>query len=174
MQSPHCAHASFQWRGMQQQDLPLVSAMATRVHPDYPEDDSIFAERLALYPEGCLLLEVGGEVAGYAISHPWLALQPPALGTLLRVLPIQASTYYIHDVALLPAARGLGAAAQMLERLTQLAKNGGIATLSLVAVNDSHAFWMRQGFGLIDDPVLQKKLNSYDYAARFLIKDVAA
>ncbi|MDO9419364.1 MAG: hypothetical protein Q7T66_01750 [Herminiimonas sp.] len=47
-------------------------------------------------------------------------------------------------------------------------------TISLTAVNNSHNFWTRHGFVAIDDPALQKKLNTYDLAARFLLKNIAA
>ncbi len=163
----------FNWRRMSALDMAAVVLIAAQVHPDYPEDERVFTERLALYPDGCLLLEAGTQVAGYVISHPWRELQPPALNSLLQVLPATASTYYIHDVALLPVARGLGAASQLVDILMQLAQAAGLATMSLVAVNDSHAFWARHGFAPIDAPALQEKLNSYDAAARFLAKDVA-
>ena len=154
------------------QDMAAVTHIAAQVHPDYPEDDRIFAERLALYPDGCLLLEMGQQSAGYVISHPWLERQPPALNSLLQALPATPSTYYLHDIALLPAARGIGAASQLIARLMLLAQTSALRTMSLVAVNDSHAFWARHGFLVIDDPALQKKLNSYDAAACFLSREI--
>lgn len=163
----------FIWRRMSEQDIAAVTHIAAQVHPDYPEDESIFVERLALFPDGCLLLEIGEQAAGYVISHPWIEHQPPALNSRLRSLPVPASTYYIHDVALLPTVRGLGAASQLMTILTQLALTTDLNSMSLVAVNDSHAFWTRHGFALIDDPALQIKLNSYDTAARFLMKEIA-
>ncbi|MFX9008082.1 hypothetical protein ABTN33_19340, partial [Acinetobacter baumannii] len=45
------------WRAMSIADLPLVNVLAARIHPDYPEDEVVFAERLRLYPEGCRVLE---------------------------------------------------------------------------------------------------------------------
>ncbi|CAL62838.1 Putative acetyltransferase [Herminiimonas arsenicoxydans] len=163
----------FHWRRMSAPDMASVTLVASQVHPDYPEDERVFAERLALYPDGCLLLEAGKQIAGYVISHPWRERQPPALNSLLQALPATPSTYYIHDVALLPAARGLGAASQLVDILMQLAQAADLATMSLVAVNDSHAFWARHGFVSIEDPALQEKLHSYDTAARFLAKEVA-
>ena len=91
-------------------DLPAVNAIAAQVHVAYPEDAAVFAERLTLHPAGCCVLDGGTGVAGYVISHPWRIAEPPALDTLLGALPAPASTYYIHDIALLPAARRGGAA----------------------------------------------------------------
>lgn len=39
-------------------------------HPTYPEDHSIFAQRLAVYQEGCLVMEIAGVPVGYVVSHP--------------------------------------------------------------------------------------------------------
>ncbi|NEW95116.1 GNAT family N-acetyltransferase, partial [Rhodopseudomonas sp. BR0M22] len=43
------------WRGMTPADLPAVDAIAAVVHAAYPEDAAVFAERLALHPDGCLV-----------------------------------------------------------------------------------------------------------------------
>ena len=141
---------------MGQGDLPAVSAIAALVHPDYPEDGAVFAERLRLYPAGCRMLEFGGWAAGYAISHPWVFGRPPRLNTLLGALPADPATLYLHDVALLAAARGAGAASRLLGQLAELARITGLPSLSLVAVNGSAAFWGRQGFGVVQDPALER------------------
>ncbi|WP_348384902.1 GNAT family N-acetyltransferase, partial [Streptococcus pneumoniae] len=72
---------------------------------------------MALYPAGCFMLEIGGRPAGYVLSHPWLFGQLPALNALLGHLPGAPSTYYIHDIALLPEARGSGAASAIVATL---------------------------------------------------------
>lgn len=165
---------TFFWRDMQEDDLPLVIEIAAQLHPTYPEDDQIYAERLALYPEGCLIFEVNRNAVGYAISHPWLHRQAPALNSLLQALPARSSTYYIHDVAILPAARGLGAVQQLLSDLLPVVKSNGLSSMSLTAVNNSLDLWKRHGFTEIDDPALQKKLHTYDLAAKFLSRNITA
>ncbi|MGO4715501.1 GNAT family N-acetyltransferase [Bradyrhizobium sp. 2TAF24] len=161
------------WRPMAAADLPAVAAIAARVHPDYPENDAVFAERLRLYPAGCLVLAAGPELVAYVVSHPWHHLQPPALNSLLGALPAMSSTYYIHDVALLPQARGSGAGAAVVARLVAQARAEGLANLSLVAVNGSQVFWHRQGFAEVEMPALRQKLASYDAAARLMERRIA-
>ncbi|MBN8942686.1 MAG: GNAT family N-acetyltransferase [Rhizobiales bacterium] len=162
------------WRPMRQGDLSLVSAIAARVHPDFPEDDAVFAERLALYPAGCFMLEVGGRPAGYILSHPWRFGHLPALNALLRHLPDAPSTYYIHDVALLPEARGSGAASAIVAILVVHAADRALPNLSLVAVNGSQGFWHRHGFSVHADPALTDKLASYDADARLMVRAIQA
>lgn len=158
------------WRSMSVSDLQRVLIVAAQVHAAYPEDAAVFAERLRLYPAGCRVLEIEGQVAGYIISHPWRLGTPPTLNSLLGALPANADTYYLHDLALLPMARGAGAGSVIVEALVQQACAEGLATLSLVAVHDSVAFWQRHGFAMVEDPALTEKLQSYDQAARFMVR----
>ncbi|MCS6760078.1 MAG: GNAT family N-acetyltransferase, partial [Candidatus Devosia euplotis] len=67
------------WRPLTALDLPTVEAIAALVHPDFPEDAAVFAERQWLYPDGTYLLELDGGAAGYVLSHPWHFKQLPAL-----------------------------------------------------------------------------------------------
>lgn len=156
------------WRPMAPGDLPAVSRIAAAVHPGYPEEDAVLAERLALFPAGCWMLEGAEGVLGYAISHPWHRARPPALNTRLGALPENPGTHYVHDVALLPEARGQGAAGRLMPLLLEAAR--GLPELSLVAVGGSVPFWRRQGFQLVDDPALAAKLRSYDAEARFMAR----
>lgn len=166
------------WRSMEVADLAAVGRVAVHVHPDYPEDEAVFAERLSLCPEGCLVLArpLGGpwdDPCGYVVAHPWRLGQPPALNSLLGALPAAADTLYIHDIALLPTCRGGGAAGRVLKWLEELARRRGLPSLSLVAVGGSPGFWLRQGFREWADKALREKLRSYDSAARYMVKDLA-
>lgn len=160
---------AFAWRPMTAADLPAVSAIAAEVHPDFPEDDAVFAERQRLFPAGCKVLEGGGRLAAYVLSHPWQAGSCPPLNVLLGALPEPASTYYIHDIALLPAARGTGAAGEIVAALKAEAKSAGFAEISLVAVNGSAGFWRRMGFTETSIPALAPKLASYGADARHMV-----
>lgn len=158
------------WRPMSEADLPAVSELAAAIHPDFPEDDAVFAERLRLYSAGCHVLARGAALAAYVVSHPWIDRQPPALNDLLGALPEQPSTYYIHDLALAPAIRGGGASAKIVAQLAALARAEKLPTMSLVAVNGSERFWQRQGFAPVAVPELEGKLRSYSTDARFMLQ----
>ncbi|MCV9940990.1 GNAT family N-acetyltransferase [Boseaceae bacterium BT-24-1] len=160
------------WRAMAAADLPVVMAVAAVVHPNYPEGEAVFAERLALHPAGCLVLESGEGIGGYVLSHPWRLGQAPTLDSLLGALPPDADAYYIHDLALLPGARGGGAASTCVDRLAAHARASGFARMALVAVGNSAGFWRRQGFREAHDEALARKLASYDDAARYLVRDL--
>lgn len=151
-------------------DLPAVQKIADTVHPGFYEAPEVLADRQRLYRNGCYLLEVGERPAGYVLSHPWRDNALPALNTVLSELPPDASTYYLHDLALLPVARRIGAATQIVGALTKHAVARGFASMTLVAVNGSQGFWEKQGFAVRDVPELAGKLMSYEAAARLMVK----
>ncbi len=160
--------AKGEWRPMRAGDRTAVAAIADVVHPAYPEDAAVFDERLRLYPEGCLVFAGGGDLLGYAISHPWRSGAPPRLNARLGALPPTPDTFYLHDVALLPALRGRGAATDIVARLAQRARAEKLPTMSLVAVNGSAGFWRRFGFRPVDAPALADKLRSYGADVAFM------
>ena len=161
------------WRPMTPQDLGQVQALADAIHVSHPEDSEVLAERQRLYPQGCFMLIEDERAIGYALTHPWRLAEPPPLNKLLCAIPSPATTYYIHDVALLPAARGKGYAAQITDRLVAHAREAGFDNLSLVAVNKSQVFWEKAGFRVIAVPDLRPKLASYGPDAALMVRDVA-
>jgi len=134
------------WRPMHADDLAAVSAISDAVHGRYTEPVAVYAERLALYPEGCRVLVRDGDVAGYLVSHPWHRDTPPALGAMLHALPADADSYYLHDLALLPKARGTGAGRAALDIVVAHARALGFAGITLMAVGGADRFWARHGF----------------------------
>ena len=161
------------WRALTTLDLPVVEAIAATVHPSFPEDLAVFAERLRLYPDGARLLELDGVPAGYLLSHPWRLGKMPALNSLLGALPADADTYYLHDLALLNKARGTGAAAMIVGDMLRHAKAAGYGSMSLAAVNGSLPFWYKHGFRAVAAPDLAEELSGYEIAARFMIKPLS-
>ncbi|HWA44002.1 MAG TPA: GNAT family N-acetyltransferase [Hypericibacter adhaerens] len=158
------------WRTLTGYDMPAVEKIAATVHPDFPESYDVLAERQRLYHNGTYLLEIGERPAGYVLSHPWVLGTLPALNTLIGELPAGADTYYIHDLALLPVARRIGAASYITEALAKHARAHGFPTMSLVAVNGSQGFWERHEFQIADAPHLRDKLKSYEEAAVLMVR----
>jgi len=137
------------WRQMSAGDLAAVSAISDAVHGRYTEPMAVYAERLNLYPAGCRVLEQDGEAAGYLISHPWFREDPPKLGALLGAIPPDSDSYYLHDLALLPAARGTGAGKAALDFVKARARARGRSDIALMAVGGADRYWARQGFAYV-------------------------
>ncbi len=156
------------WRPMISRDLPAICAIADAVHPDFPEDEMIFAERLALYPAGCHVLADGASLSGYVVGHPWCRAGLPKLNTLLQALPASCDCFYLHDLALLETARRTGAATRIVAQLAAHGAALGLAELVLVAVNRSTGFWLSKGFEIVADGVFAADLASYGAEARVM------
>ena len=127
-------------------DLPEVLAVQRACHPPaLQEGAGAFARKLAGFPAGCLGLEADGLLCAYVFCHPWPSGTTMPLDS--AATPSGAGDWlYIHDLAVLPARRGAGAAAALLGRVWALAAGLGLERSALVAVQDSGPFWIRQGF----------------------------
>ena len=133
-------HAEVSWRGLSVNDIKSLARVADKIHPDLPESDEVFAERVELFPEGCLALLEGkdNEFCGYVISHPIMHHHPPALNKLLGEIASDADQYHIHDLVILPKLRGRGLAQECINKLFAIAKR--YPTTCLISVYGTGPF----------------------------------
>jgi len=160
------------WRQMQPADLDRVFEIAEIVHPDFPEDRTVFANRLSLFAPGCLCLERDGRTAGYLVSHPVRQDSPPQLNSELADLPPDADCYYLHDLALLPELRGGGNGRQAALMVVEIARAHGFDRIALIAVNGSASFWASCGFAPVRLDIGSDKLASYGDDSQFMVREL--
>lgn len=151
-------------------DGEAVQAISDTVHGRYTEPAAVYVERLRLYPAGCFVFEIDGQIAGYLVSHPWHRDHPPALGATVGTIPATADTYYLHDVALLPAARGTGAGTAAVALVMRQAAAAGFADVTLMAINGADRYWAAAGFADVtpESALLAAKKAAYGPDARFM------
>ncbi len=131
-------------------DLPDVKRLSDAIYDaTLSESAEVYAEKLALYPAGCFLLAEGARTLGYLLTHPWRKGSPPEIDQLLGGLPEEADCYYVHDLAVLPDARGTGAAHAAMVLVRTAAMREGFCLVRLVAVGGAKSFWQRMGFARI-------------------------
>ncbi|KAK7943502.1 acyl-CoA N-acyltransferase [Apiospora aurea] len=174
------------WQPLAPDDVEAVLRIADVVHSELPEGEHVFAERIRLFPEGCLALVKQGngnadrELCGYAISHPIRRHQPPALDAVLGAIPPDASQYYIHDFCVLPEFRGQGLAGQGIRRLLSVASANPERFpdgACLVSVYGTVPFWVRYGFSPPEpaiDAALAEKVRGYGEDAQYLERPTAS
>lgn len=160
------------WRAMTPADLDRVAEIAAIGFPDHFEGRACFAERLALNPSGCRVLQTGEAIEGYLVAYPWRREAAPALNTLIEAIPTDPEVLYLHDLALTPAVRGQGWSKPAVADVVGMARAAGLPALALVAVNDAVAFWRGHGFEVSDTPAMAAKLESYGADARYMTRPV--
>jgi predicted N-acetyltransferase YhbS len=134
------------WRPASAADAATIAANARTVLGDYAETQAVYAERIALAPDGCFVLAEGARIAGHFLSHPWHRGAAPAMNAMLGALPVDADCWYVHEAALLTEARGTGAVEPMLAEVAMAASSRGMSVLALVAVGGADRYWQRLGF----------------------------
>jgi len=159
-----------EWHPLEAGDLDELCAIAGIAHPNLPERVEVFAEKLRLFPEGCLKFLLNGRMAGYGLSHPWALNAAPRLDAFLGPLPEAPGCFYIHDVALLPAARGRGAAHAFARHAEALARDRGLRRLALVSVYGTARLWARMGFRPARPAGLD--LAGYGPDAEYMVKEL--
>ena len=164
----------FAWRPLTEADLDAAHRIAETVHVGLGERREVFAEKQRLYPPGCLALAFRDQVAGYVLSHPWRIGDAPPLDVFLGALPSSPDCLYLHDIAISGKARGIGAAAAAIARLTEVAASERLPALALVSVRDAGPFWIRVGFRDAANVRLGAALAAYGPSARYMTKALPA
>lgn len=166
---------------MAEADIPGVMRIADEIHRDLPEHECVFRERLQLFPHGCMVLASSSEpgrpeteqIGGYVVSFPIRRGKPPALNERLGGDSItdEADQYYLHDLAIQPTFRGRGAAAEVVGKVLDVAKQW--TSVCLISVYGTVPFWEK--FGLVSaeevDGAMQKKLGGYGPGATFMVRN---
>lgn len=117
------------WHPLLPSDLDSVNRIADLIHTSLPERPEVFEEKVRLFPSGCRKLISGSKIVGYGISHPWTLFSIPPLDEFLKILPQTPQCLYIHDIVVLPEARGSGAAERYVDYVKNLATAMSIRSL---------------------------------------------
>ncbi|NTU74261.1 GNAT family N-acetyltransferase [Candidatus Roizmanbacteria bacterium] len=158
-----------EWLPFQASDLEDVNKIADRIHTSLPERPEVFEEKVMLFPQGCRKLVLNHKIVGYGITHPWVLYSIPPLDDFLRALPEPPQCLYIHDVVVLPEARGHRAAELYVDYIKLLAKKMAISSLALVSVYGTDVLWCRYGFQVSKDSIIANKLASYGESAKYMV-----
>lgn len=156
------------WRPAKEIDVDAICAIDRRTHRELSERPEVHAEKIALFGEGCSILADGPSRLGYAIAYPWRLDDVPAMDVLLGALPGAPDCIFIHDVALLPEARGRGAGKAFVQRAAALARALDLQWLALVSVHGTHPLWGGMGFVVTEAFRFSEALKPYGPTARHM------
>lgn len=159
------------WIAMQADDLDQVMTLSEAAHPGLPEHRSTHAQRLHIYPRGCLVLSERGVIHGYAFAHPITHATPPALNKAPEHIAHAADELYLHDFVICSSMRGRGYAPQGIDRLLRL--GDAFASMALISVYGTAGFWGKFGF-IASTAVPSEKLASYGPDAIYMVRSKPA
>jgi hypothetical protein len=157
------------WLPLSVSDVQAVDRIANEIHTELPERIEVFTEKIGIFPPGCWKLVVDGSIAGYGVSHPWKLYSIPPLDKFLERLPDNPDCMYIHDVVVLPYARGYNAAGDYVALLKEEALRRQIYALACVSVYGTDVLWERYGFKIAGGSEMSEKLRSYGSSAKYMI-----
>lgn len=167
-------HAGAALRRLELADLPAALAIQALTYPAFLlENEAAFASRLTAAAPYCLAAERGGVLIGYLLAHGWPSQSPPALDARLDP-DAPSQVLFVHDLALSPAARGLGLGGRMVARAMGMAAQDGLRTAELIAVEGAAPYWETLGFSQEPPPPpLAAKLAAYGSRARWMTRAIS-
>lgn len=134
-------------RPLEISDLPAVMLVQRECYRDeLIETEITFRMKIKHFPRGCLGLERDGCIVGYVFCQPWMFGEVVPLDDSAGIIPENSDCLYIHDLSIVPAWRGTGAAKALLDGVFHLATEMRLTKFGLVAVQASEPFWARWGF----------------------------
>lgn len=138
---------TFQILPMTAAHLGAVAEVQARAFTeDLRETPEVFADRFARFGEHFRIALREGQMVGYMICFPWKLGDTPVNNEPFPAALPEPDCFYIHDIALLPEARGIGISRAMLDDAYQTALRLGYDAVSLVAVGQSGSYWDKVGF----------------------------
>jgi hypothetical protein len=160
------------WLPLSASDIESVDKIAAAIHPGLAERPEIMAEKINLFPMGCRKLVLHGVMMGYALAHPWTLFSAPALDEFIVSIPKGANCVHIHDIAVLPEARGRRCIEDYVALVRTLAAELNAPKLACVSVYDTEALWARYGFEVDARGPARGALAAYGPTARYMTADV--
>ena len=150
-------------RSMAERDLDAVLAIQSSCYTEVaPETLHSIRAKLVASSTTCFVAVASGEVVGYLIALPWEFANPPVLNLERCELPQRPDCLYLHDLAVVPKARGLGVGVKLVETFFKVLERLRLPRAALIAVQGSSAYWERFGFQIAStDADLRAKLLSY-------------
>jgi len=111
-----------------------------------PEEINVLKSKWKVSPKTCFVFQtIDEEIVGYLLAHSWNSNVPPKL---FEELPNKTTgdILYLHDLAVINNARGMGVGKQLSNKLIETAKLQKFKRVLLVAVQESERYWFHLGF----------------------------
>jgi len=157
-------------RTMRAEDIAAVLKIQSCCYDETKlESEGSFLAKLNASPASCFIALMAESPVGYLVAVPAEAGCLPPLNSPAYSVPPASNSLYLHDLAVHPAARGLGVAAALIEVYFQSLKQLKLQFACLTAVNESSAFWERYGFrGTVPASSFAEQMATYGEGAQYM------
>ena len=157
-------------------DLPGLQAVQRQCYgADLVEGTDVFARRLA-HPANCsAVIAQDGQVRAYVVAYRSCWGQVTPLHGDFSDHPAP-DTLYLHDLAVGPQWAGQGYGQALRHWLWCQASGWGLRWSALVSVQDTQAYWQRQGYHPqpLSDATQRQRLGSYGPGAVYMGQPLVA
>ena len=151
-------------------DLPgLLDVQRSCYGGGYVESAEVFSRRIACPTQCSLVLEVQGRVMAYLAAYDSMMGKVTQLHGEFEPAP-HPDTLYLHDLAVGPQWAGQGYGQALRQWLWSQASGRGLRWSALVSVQDTQAYWQRQGYHPqpLSDATQRQRLGSYGPGAVYM------
>lgn len=132
---------------MTERALDLVLSIQAVCYTEIaPESRESLRSKLVASPSTCFVAVSFGSVVGYLIALPWIFESPPGLNQEWCELPSKPDCLYLHDLAVSPTSRGVGAGRALVDAFFIELEELQLSRAALIAVQGAGAYWERFGF----------------------------
>lgn len=163
-------------RALKENELPyLIEVQKKTFTSDLCESLAVFKNRFDRFGQFFRVATIDDQIVGYIICFPYELGEIPKNNAPFEANLKRPDCFYIHDVTLIPEARGQGLAQLLIESAFNQAKDLGFTKVSLVSVGQSGNYWDKLGFikyPQTTQEILQKLHSSYDEKSRLMVKDI--
>ncbi|MGW7524470.1 GNAT family N-acetyltransferase [Streptomyces sp. NPDC054783] len=132
-------------RGITEADWPEVVALEAEAYADTALTEGEAALRSRASAGTCLVLDLDGRIAGYALALPYPRFRCPDL-TRAEQTAHCSTNLHLHDLVITAPLRRRGLGSRMARHLTDVARTRGFRTMSLIAVAGKESFWRANGY----------------------------
>lgn len=152
-------------------DIPAVCETQAGAYKDSSlhEPPETFAAYLRAFPAGSFAAVANDSLVGYGIGHPWLKGAPLPLDITELELPTTPTCFHVHDIAV--RVKGVELGRKLLRQLVEVAAEGQLEFLDLVAVGGADTYWHLFGFRP-SEPETQAAVALYGETAVYMVAPI--
>lgn len=132
-------------RGLTEPDWPAVMALEAEAYADTALTEGEAALRSRAAAGTCLVLDLDGRIAGYALALPYPRFRYPDLAGPEETTH-RSANLHLHDLVVTAPLRRRGLGSRMARHLADVALARGFRTMSLIAVAGKEPFWRANGY----------------------------